>query len=157
MASYEDPIQCSHEVRHLEAQLSDDVSSNVISDEKTAVVFQQRRMNKIENITKHTLLKCGSTDPIDEIRCIKTFAMHLAEVFSQVLPTNYLNNISNSIIRSYALACNIHPSRMDVNQFALWAGLSKPVYRWELNSLIFFLKHFKTQKKTFLHKWTLDN
>ena len=110
-------------------------------------------VDKIKQITKHILLKYPDIDPIDKIRGIKSFILPLAETFAQILPISYLRKINDSILRSYALACNIHPKHVDLNQFSLWSGIPAPIDRWEFLSFSFFLKLLHNFNKPTLHKW----
>ena len=123
---YGDQVQFSNQARYLGVQLYEGSKECIISSELTSMRFQQRMINKIDKITKQVLLRYDEVDPMDKVRLLKTFIMPLTEVFAQVLPMKYLNSIDESIMNSYVLAYGIHPKKVDVDQFAIWAGIPPP-------------------------------
>ena len=78
--------------------------------------------------------------PIDEIRGKKTFPIAFNKTIAQIRLTSHLKVINNSIIRSHALACNVHPKHVDINQFTFWSGIAAPIDKWEFLSFSFLLK-----------------
>ena len=65
--------------------------------------------------------------------------------------------LCGTISCSHALACNIHPKHVNLNQFFLWSSIPAPIDRWKFSFFSFFLKMLHNFNKTILHKWVNYN
>ena len=119
-----------NKARYLAVPLWEDDSHCIVSAEKTFQVFQNKMMNKITKVTKQILMNYNKIDLMNKVRSLKTFLLPLTEVFAQVMPMNYVQKVSDAIVRSYGLALNIHPSHFKPKQLAVWCGIPLPIDRW---------------------------